>query len=185
MNPLSFPRAARALVLGATLTAGAISFHSPVQAAPKAAPTYTTTKDGYAIYLPGKPKTATRQVALPNGAKMNVNFISVSKPPVTYFVIPMRLPAAPKGAAVGQFLNGVERGFTMSTAAKLVSSKSITLNGNPGREVVLQVGANQMRCRFFVAGSRSFQVVAVAPKSSAARYSAQTTKVLDSFRILR
>lgn len=155
---------------------------SGAQAAP--APTFTSKKDGYAIYLPGKPQPASRQMALPNAGNMKVNFISVSKPPVAYVVIPMKLPGTPNGASVNQFLEGVQRGFTMSTAAKLLSSKKISLNGAPGREILVQAGPSLMRGRFFVKGNRSYQVIAVSPKNGEAKYRAQVLQVLNSFRIL-
>ncbi|PQV64343.1 hypothetical protein B1R32_10524 [Abditibacterium utsteinense] len=153
-----------------------------VLAAP--APTFTSKKDGYAIYLPGKPQAGSRKMALPNMGQMTVNFISVSKPPVAFVVIPMRLPGTPKGASVNQFLDGVERGFTMSTAAKLLSRKKISLGGTPGREILVQAGQNLMRGRFFVKGNRSYQVIAVSPKNGQAKYSAQIAQVLNSFRLL-
>lgn len=155
---------------------------APVLAAP--APTYTSKKDGYAIYLPGKPTLGSRPMPIPGTGQQTVNFISVAKPPVAYVVIPMKLPGTPKGASIQQFLTGVERGFTLSTAAKLLSSKKISLNGAPGREILVQVGTNLMRGRFFVKGNRSYQVIAVSPKNGDAKYRAQITNVLNSFRIL-
>ncbi len=155
---------------------------SRVQAAP--APTFTSKKDGYAIYLPGQPKIGSRQMALPNKGSMNVNFLSVAKPPLTFVVIPMKLPGTPTGASINQFLEGVQRGFTMSTAAKLLSSKKISLGGVPGREILVQVGQNLIRGRFFVKGSRSYQIIAISPKSADAKYAPQALQVLNSFRLL-
>ena len=168
---------------GAILTALAMPVATaPVLAAP--APTFTSKTDKYAIYLPGKPQSASRSAALPNGSQIKVNFVSLAKPPISYIVIPMKLPAAPTGVGIEQFLTGVERGFTMSTAAKLLSSKKLRLNGAAGREILVQVGPNLMRGRFFVKGNRSYQVIAVSPKNSEAKYRGSITQVLDSFRIL-
>lgn len=149
----------------------------------QAAPIFTSKSDGYSINLPGKPKSGSRTVALPNLGQMKLNFISVSKPPLSYVVIPMKLPSAPNGARIEQFLNGVERGFTASTGAKLLSRKKISLNGAPGREILVQAGSNLLRGRFFVKGNRSYQVVAVSPKNGGAKYNAQVMQVLNSFRI--
>lgn len=171
------------LLLGGALLAASLAPPAvlPVQAAP--APTYTSKKDGYAIYLPGKPTVASRPVALPNMGQMTVNFISLAKPPVSYIVIPMKLPGTPSAANTQQFLEGVTRGFTLSTAAKLLSNQKISLNGAPGRSILVQVGTNLMRGRFFVKGNRSYQVIVVSPKSGDAKYRAQALQVLDSFRI--
>ncbi len=150
----------------------------------QASPTFASKSDGYSINLPGKPKMGSRTVALPGMGQTKINFISVSKPPLSYIVIPMKFPSAPNGARIEQFLNGVERGFTMSTSAKLLSRKKISLNGAIGREILVQAGQNLLRGRFFVKGNRSFQVVGVSPKNGGAKYNAQMMQVLNSFRIL-
>ena len=170
------------LFLAAALIAPALS--SSVQAAP-AAPTYTSKSDGYAVYLPGKPQVSSRTTALPNGASIKVNFVSVSRPPLTFLVIPLRLPSAPNSKQAAEFLTGVERGFTMSTQAKLISSKKIALGSSPGREILVKVGTNLMKARFYVAGKKSYQIIAISPQNGGAKYKAQIAKVLDSFRILR
>lgn len=172
------------LLVGSALFAAPLAplATSIVRAAP--APTFTSKKDGYSIYLPGKPTAASRPMAMPGRGQMTVNFISLTQPPLSFVVIPMKLPGAPRGASIDGFLSGIERGFTLSTAAKLISSKKISLNGAPGRETVVQAGTNLMRGRFFVKGSRSYQVVAVSPKSGDAKYRARVMQVLDSFRIL-
>lgn len=172
----------------AILLCGALGFAlltplaAPVLAAP--APTYTSKKDGYAIYLPGQPKSVSRQMAASGIGRKKVDFISLTRGPLTYVVIPMLLPAAPTGANLDGFLNGVQRGFTASPAAKLLSSNKISLPGAPGREILVQVGQNLLRGRFFVKGKRSYQVVAIVPRSGAAKYGAQVAQVLNSFRIL-
>ncbi len=152
-----------------------------LQAAP--APTFVSKADKYSIYLPGKPQTMSRSVPMPGMGQTKINFISVSKAPLSFVVIPMKLPGTPTGASLNQFLDGVERGFTMSTSAKLLSRKKISLNGAPGREIVVQAGQNLMRGRFFVKGNRSYQIVAVSPRAGQAKYRAQIAQVLDSFRI--
>lgn len=160
-----------------------ISAVAPVtQAAP--VPVFTSRFERYSINFPGELKSATRLMSLPKMGQIKVHFVTASKPPVTCIVIPMKLPSTPSGARSEQFLDGVERGFTMSTSAKLLSRKKISLNGAPGREIVVQAGRNLLRGRFFVKGNRSYQVVVVAPKNAAAKYDSQIIQVLNSFRIL-
>lgn len=177
---------ARQLLLGALLLSAAPTFVPVAQAAP-AAPTYSSKKDGYAIYLPGKPQSGTRTMAVPGGS-MTVAYIVVKTPSVAYIVIPMTLPAAPQGAQASQFLQGVQTGFVMSAGAKLISSKSLTVAGRPAREVLVSVnqGANQslMRGRFILAGKRSYQIIAVMPKRAQAATRPQVEKVFSSFRLL-
>ncbi len=174
----------RAALLGALIVPlAAPILTAPALAAP--APNYTSKKEGFAIYLPGKPKTASRPMTMPGLGTKNINFVTAGKAPVAYVVIPMLLPGTPKGASINQFLDGVQRGFTMSTAAKLLSSKKISLQGSPGREILVRAGTNLMRGRFFVKGNRSYQVVAVSPQANDAKYRAQVTQVLDSFRLLK
>lgn len=180
----------RPMLLAAMLT-GIAPLIASCRAAPatKAAPTYTkptytNKREGYAIWLPGKPKMGSRAATFPDGTRTKANFISVSQAPLTFIVIPLRLPATPRGVEINEFLNGVARGFTRSGAIKLLSSKAITLNGYPGREALLQAGAKSMRVRYFLAGNRSYQVLAISPQSAKAKYNAQIGKVLNSFRIL-
>ncbi len=151
-----------------------------VHAAPS--PTFTSKKDGYAVYLPGTPTLASRRV--PAMGQSMVNYASLRKPPLSYVIIPLKLPGTLSAAKTNQFLDGMQRGFTQSSAAKLISSKKISLRGAPGREILVKVGANFMRARFFVKGSRSYQVVAISPQSGDAKYLPQVTQVLNSFRIL-
>lgn len=154
----------------------------PVFAAP--APTYTSKKDGYAIYLPGKPKSVSRPMAMQGLGRNKVDFITLTRASLTYVVIPLKLPAAPTGDNLNLFLDSVQRGFTTSPAAKLLSSNKISLQGVPGREVLVRVGQNLLRGRFFVKGNRSYQIVAISPQSGEAKYRTQVTQVLDSFRLL-
>lgn len=173
------------IALGAAMFASMLApLATPVvRAAP--APTFTSKTEKYSIYLPAKPRMSSRIMALPGMGRIQVNFISVAKPPTTFVVVPMRLPGTPGNANIIHFLDGVERGFTKSASAKLISRKKISLNGATGREILVQVGSNLMRGRFFVKGNRSYQVVAISPRSGSARYNAQILQVLDSFRILK
>lgn len=181
-----FPISARSVALAVMLAGSALGPIAASHGAPaaKSPPPYVNKREGFAISLPGKPKMGSRVANLPNGKTMKANFYSVAKPPLTYIVIPVRLPGTPKGAQIDQFLNGVQLGFTRRAGIKLLSSKKIRLQNYPGREVLLQAGTNLTRVRYFVAGSRSFQVLAISPQNGADKYRAQISKVLDSFRIL-
>ena len=184
MRPLSI--SARSVALAVMLTGSAPGPIAASHGAPaaKTPPPYTNKREGFAISLPGKPKAGSRVATFPNGKKAKANFYSVVKAPLTYIVIPVQLPGTPKGVQIDQFLDGVQRGYTRRAGIKVLSSKKMSLQGYPGREVLLQAGANLTRIRYFVAGSRSFQVLAISPQNGADKYRAQINKVLDSFRIL-
>ena len=169
-------RACGALFL--TLTAAS------VQAAP-VTPTLTSRSEKFSVWLPGKPQIGSQVANVPGAGKMNVKFYMVRSAPVAYVVIPMKLPGVLPKSQTAQFLDGVQRGFTMSAGAKLISSKPISLQGISGREILVGAGENRMRARVFARGNRSFQIVAISPQSGAGGKSAQMTKVLDSFRILK
>ena len=64
-------------------------------------------------------KSVSRSMALSGIGRKKIEFISLTRAPLTYVVIPIPLPAAPTGANLNRFLDGVQRGFTTSPAATL------------------------------------------------------------------
>jgi hypothetical protein len=169
-----------ALVLSALLVPSTVQ---AVAAPAPAAPTFTSKSDGFAIWLPGKPQIANKAAATPTGGT-NVKYYTVAAPPLAFIVIPMQLPGTITPAITKRYFDGVQSGFTMSSGAKLVSSKTISLKGAAGREIVVKSGTNLIQGHFYAIGKRSYQVMAVSPEKKTPAQNAQIAKVLGSFRIL-
>jgi hypothetical protein len=167
-----------ALLTAAPLTSSSV-FAAPLK------PTLVSKSDGFSVWLPGKPQVSQQAQQVPNVGNMAVKYYAVPSQAVSFVVMPMTLPRAMPSGQSRQFLDGVQRGFTAAPGAKLVSSKTISLNGVPGRELVVTARGNRILGRFFVTGKKSYQVLSVTPQKNAAAQAPLIAKVLNSFRILR
>jgi hypothetical protein len=155
----------------------------------RVAPSYTSKADGYALWLPGRPQPATHTANVPGAGAMQVRYVSLQAPPISYVVLTTPVPAKGYSAANAKvMLDGIANGFMASSRGKQFSSRAITLGRWPGREVVVamgpQAGAARMRARVFVTPKRSYQIVAIAPAAALSSKKAQVEKVLGSFQIL-
>lgn len=168
--------------LGAVLLSAMPLTSNAVFAAPLA-PTLISKSEGFSVWLPGKPKIGQQNQQVPGAGSVAVKYYAVPSSGVTFVVIPMNLPRSLPSGQSGRFLDGVQRGFTAASGAKLVSSKSLSLNGAPGRELVVTAGANRIQGRFFVKGKRSYQILAVSPQKADAARAPLIAKVFNSFRI--
>jgi hypothetical protein len=74
--------------------------------------------------------------------------------------------------------------IVVSVPGKLVSERSITLNGYPGREIRVLADDGKFRiCRLYLVNNRYYNVYVVMPDQNSV--SAQVEKYLDSFRLLK
>lgn len=68
-------------------------------------------------------------------------------------------------------LDGAREGMVSNIGGTLVSEKKLTLKGFPGREIVATVMIEEMeatvKARVFIAGSRLYQIIVVAPQDGA------------------
>ncbi|RYG73240.1 hypothetical protein EON80_03420 [bacterium] len=170
--------------LGAALLT-AMPFTSNAVFAAPLKPTLVSKSEGFSVWLPSKAQVMQKPQPLPNGGLGTVKYYAVPSKPVGFVVIPMTLPGVLPAGQTKQFLDGVQRGFTGAAGAKLISSKSLSLNGASGREMVVTAGETRIQGRFFVLGKRSYQVLAVSSQKSAAAQAPLIAKVLNSFRLLR
>lgn len=148
-----------------------------------AAPSYTSAGDGFAVWLPGKPKEASQQVGIPGVGATTVRIISLSTPSAAYMIVPTVVPAGASMSSPKPFLDGVQTGFLSSSGGRLVSSRDIKLGEYPGREIVVSSGASQVKGRILLTGKHSYQVMAIVPPGRPL-WGAEISKVLDSFQVL-
>jgi hypothetical protein len=83
---------------------------------------------------------------------------------------------------VEDLLDGARDGALKIGNNKLISEDSVSLDGNPGRELRMEApNGLRMRVKIILAGSRLYQVGVVTPKNDS--YSSRIEKYLSSFHL--
>lgn len=164
---------------------------APLQIAPSnLAPTFSSPRDGYAIWLPAKPTQTTRNQPQ-DGQTLTSHLAQVKSRGITFIVIAARyLPNdTPTDKDVEGNLNVMESTYVAPQpdgTLVLRGRKSLRLGKVAGREMWLALPAtkNQMRVRLFIAPPLSFQLMAVGPDSQMRAQKKLVDKVINSFRIV-
>ncbi len=122
-----------------------------------------TSKDGkYAVAFPGTPKTQTTKAS---GVDLNITI--VEKGMGGFAVIYSDLPAeALKVAKPKDLLDGGQKGLIDNFKAKVTKSNDIEFGKDklPGREIVGEKDAMQLRITLILKDNRLYQVFVVGPK---------------------
>ena len=87
-----------------------------------------------------------------------------------------------------KMLDGASNGAVQNVNGTLVSQDEITLDGNPGRDIVANAAAKNgqevtMRARLYMVKNRLYMIIIVANKGQLTRE--QTDAFLDSFKLLQ
>jgi hypothetical protein len=152
--------------------------------APAALVEFTSKEGGFKASLPGKP--AYEKVELPGSKELQHQFV-VGGPSGAYLISYQDNPnlkgATPEKIAEALALgrDTLLKGFT----GKLVESKDVKLDKkHPGLafRVTIPAAGGEARCRFYMVGTRLYQVMAIGLPAFAG--SEEATKVLDSFAIV-
>jgi hypothetical protein len=86
------------------------------------------------------------------------------------------------GGDAEEILDGARNGAVKIGNSKLISEDSISLDGNPGRDLRMEApNGLRMRVKIILAGNRLYQVGVVTPKNDS--YSPRIEKFLTSFRL--
>jgi hypothetical protein len=122
-----------------------------------------TSKDGkYAVAFPGSPKTQTTKAG-----PVDLNITIVEKNMGGFAVIYSDLPAETlKVAKPKDLLDGGQKGLIDNFKAKLTKSNDIEFGKDklPGREIVGEKDAMQLRLTLILKDNRLYQVFVVGPK---------------------
>jgi hypothetical protein len=150
---------------------------------------YVSPEGGYRFRFPAKPKLAEQTGQAPGGS-MTIHVATCESPDgnTAYLVTYFDPPAADvKAAGRDAFLDRTVDGFVNATGWKVAGKKSIKLGEHPGREVTGEAsapGAPEIgygRTRFYLAGSRIYQVMLIGPKSKSDP--AEFARILDTFEL--
>ncbi|HLW67652.1 MAG TPA: hypothetical protein VKS79_20210 [Gemmataceae bacterium] len=149
--------------------------------------TYTSKSGKYSILMPAKP-TESDQKFESNGVELKqyLAMVAPSGSDLVYLVAYNDFPeAAIAGADKELMLDSVRDGGAKTFGGKIVSDKKITLGKEKyaGREFVAEKSdeSRVYRSRAYVAGSRLYQIVIIAPKDVATNK--ETDKYFDSFKL--
>lgn len=139
---------------------------------------FTSTEWGFSVLLPKTPQEQRQTVKLPQGGELQVAVFGVDEGAKGYVVACMNAPAGATDAALEA---GIK--FLAGTGVKVLSQTSITLEGNPGRELQVELPATVTgtagvagTVRVYLANQRLYQLTAAGPKAR---------KFLDSLKLVK
>ena len=135
---------------------------------------------GFAVTAPKTLQESTQDLELQSG-KITLYLFSTQQDNIGYFVSYCDYP--PETMAHGdpeKMLDGSRDGALSNAKGKLLSETKITLEGNPGRELVMEAADESgrravIKGRLFMVKNRLYQVMVVAPRGQAG------DKIIDDF----
>ncbi len=151
---------------------------------PSSVAAYRSTSGGFSIRFPGgrTPDLEDKPIA---GGLVTLHFFKSQKGSSAYIVGYNELPKS--GRTAKQVLDDARDGAIESIGATLEKEIPLTIDGNPGREVVMTAeksGINlRQRLRMYIVKSRLYQTIAVSP--TFAPQPADEQDFLDSFTLLK
>jgi hypothetical protein len=147
--------------------------------------TYNSAEGRYNVSLPAEPKLSTQESATADGQKFLQYMASVQQPNVMYLV-------GYFDHVAGTVFSADRARDAMLEAVKgtVLSERTISLNGNPGRELKVAAKLNTsdyiMLVKFWDSESRVYVLQVVYPKSSEGEaINAKAAKYFDSFQLLK
>jgi hypothetical protein len=145
---------------------------------------FSSKEGGFTVLLPGKPAPVQQTVKSPAGEMTVHAFVTlVDGGKGTFTVTYNDLPAAPGANEVEQILEFAGKmGAAQVPGAKLTDQKKIEVDGHPGRQYDMDLGAQgQMRMRVFIVKQRMYQTIAFGTKERLASKDAE--KFFESFKL--
>lgn len=137
----------------------------------------------FSILFPEKPAEQKRTADTPGGLIETHRYVA-AKDGVQYLVSHVDYPAATvKEAGADAILEATRDSLTETVKGKLLSDKKATLDGNPGREFVIDNEKQHYRVRQFLVTNRLYQVVNAGPKEKIATEPVE--KFQASFKLLK
>lgn len=160
------------------------SFHLlPTQSKAPVAAAWTrhlSTTGGFSVRMPGAP----REQRLPPHAptrRVSGQKLEAKWGPATYSVTAIKYSVTRRD--IRGELDAFRDATVVAAKGKLERVEDLTLDGSPGRELVLMLrDGRTMRVRAFFAGRKHYQLLAVVPRGQES--SAETNGFFDSFRLL-
>lgn len=140
----------------------------------------------FSIMIPATPEESTQTMNTQAG-KIDLHMFTAEKGDVGYIVGYSDYPEdVVKQSDPENMLDGSRNGAVSNVNGKLVLESKVSLDGNPGREIVIdaKTGAGQdatVKARIYLVGSRLYQVMVIGPKGQIS--SADMDEFLQSFKL--
>jgi serine/threonine-protein kinase len=151
--------------------------------APAAWQEFSSAEGNFAVLMPGTPSYEKKSQSTALGPIDMHMFTLNLKRDAVYMVMYSDYPEIVTRAKPVDLLDGGRNGALSNTKGKLVGEQNMSLDGFPGREIVIEVpGKGLMKLRAFMVRQRLFQVMAVGTKEKIDHE--DTAKYLTSFRLL-
>lgn len=170
------------IAAGFMLTDAGKSIFSSVSA-PATWKEFSSAEGNFAVLMPGTPSYEKKNTATALGPiDMHMFTLNIGRD-AAYLVMYSDYPEIVTRAKPDALLDGGRDGALANTKGKLIGEQNMSLDGFPGREIVIEVpGKGLLKLRVFLVGRRMFQVMAVGTKEMIEHE--DTAKYLTSFRLL-
>jgi hypothetical protein len=140
---------------------------------------FKSSEGGFAVMMPGQPKLEQQQI---EGATAPNNIYGVQQGDRSFVVSYHEYaPDVIKRTTADRLLAGAEQNTAEAIKGTVRADRNMVVGGHQAREVVIDKGAQTMKARYLLAGSRLYQVVFLGAKG--AESGPDATKFLDSFRL--
>jgi hypothetical protein len=142
---------------------------------------------GFTVLMPGKPTEQVMPVPSATGSLEVHIYVSLGQEGIAYMASYSDLPSAPADQSqVIRTLDEVRNGQLKKAKGKLLNEITISLDGNPGRELKIETAVGPMIVRIFLVNRRLYQVLAVIPETAAGTEAVvrDTAKFLSSFKVV-
>lgn len=145
---------------------------------------YTSKEGRYSVQLPAQPDVDRQEATSANGEKFTQYKATLSSGKAVYMIAYFDYPPSTAfafDAARDRMMEGVK--------AILISERSISLHGAPGREIKLlmkiQGDDYLMVARFYDVDQRVYVIQFITPKSAEAVVEGNAARYFDSFQVLK
>ena len=144
---------------------------------------FSSTEGNFAILMPGTPSYEKKNSTTVLGPIDMHMFTLNIKRDAAYLIMYSDYPEIVTRAKPDDLLDGGRDGALANTKGRLISEQNMSLDGFPGREIVIEVpGKGLMKLRAFMVRRRLFQIIAVGTKEMVEHEDAG--RYLTSFRLL-
>jgi len=151
---------------------------TPIEAA--AWKQFAPEKGGFSVLLPGTPIEGPIKVATPAGEMTVQTYVVLRSDGARLAVVYSDSPTPIGPQDVQANLDGAKAGMALTSGGTIKSEKTITLDGNPGRELEIIVRDGLVKARVYIVKQRIYQVAAGPVGKITA---SDVDKVLDSFKL--
>jgi hypothetical protein len=171
-----------ACIAAVAIPANLVMTSHPAQAAP-AQKFQSFQGNGFAIQMPGTPKTETSSVPIGQDQAPVIGYTSHVSANMGYMVMILEMPVSfdPKSKMAQDLLNNMEKDSGKMLKSKVVAKQSFTLSGNPGRELTLSDPDGFGKARIFLVKNRLYMLLAGGKSGQAHKQNIDT--FLRSFKL--